>query len=198
MLTLIIGGARSGKSGLAQRLAEATGRDVLFLATMQPLDDELRARVEAHRADRPPHWRTVEEPRDVLRALRDHARPGHAVVVDCATLWISNLLIDALGDASAATATQLDAAVADAVATADALAVWAEGFDGRVFIVSNEVGAGVVPPYPLGRAFRDALGGANHALACRAAHVHAAVAGLVVDLRALGALPIEAFLEGPP
>ncbi|HXH83638.1 MAG TPA: bifunctional adenosylcobinamide kinase/adenosylcobinamide-phosphate guanylyltransferase, partial [Candidatus Tectomicrobia bacterium] len=89
MLTLIIGGARSGKSELALRLAHASGRDVLFVATMEPGDDELRERVARHRSERPAAWRTLEEPRDLVAVLEREARPGDVVVIDCITLWVS-------------------------------------------------------------------------------------------------------------
>ena len=92
-LSLLIGGARAGKSALAERLAHASGRPVLFVATMEPGDDELRARITDHRASRPAGWRTVEAPLDVAGAIRARARPGDFVIVDCLTLWVSNMLL---------------------------------------------------------------------------------------------------------
>src|SRR5438045_7258481 len=94
MLTLILGGARSGKSDFALKLASSSGRGVLFVATLEPGDDEMRARIVAHRAQRPADWRTIEEPREVVEALRRYARPGDVVLLDCITLWVSNLLMD--------------------------------------------------------------------------------------------------------
>lgn len=183
MFTLILGGARSGKSGLALRLAAASGRDVLFVATMEAGDEETRARIEAHRAERPALWRTVEAPIEVVAALRAHARRGGFVIVDCVTLWVSNMLIAAGGEADG-----LDAAVAGFIA-------WAAAYDGEIAVVSNEVGMGVVPAYPLGRAFRDALGSANQAIAARADRVHYLVAGLALELKSSGAAPPDAFGE---
>lgn len=190
MLTLILGGARGGKSALAERLAAASGRPVLFVATMEPGDDETRARIAAHRASRPPGWRTVEEPIALLDAL-GQSRPGDFIIIDCITLWVSNLLLSGIGDADTATAGEIHAAVAATLPLAAQLAAWCAAFDGEVAVVSNEVGAGVVPAYPLGRAFRDAIGTANRALAARADRVYYAIAGLALEIKSLGAVPIE-------
>lgn len=192
MLTLILGGARSGKSDLAVRLAGATGRDVTFIATMQPLDDELRRRVDAHRAARPAAWTTVEAPRHLLAAFEKHAQPGACIVVDCLTLWASNLLLDAVGEADVP-AERASAAVEPIVRAAAELAGRAAGSPADAIAVSNEVGLGVVPATPLGRLFRDALGGVNRAFAARAQRVYSLNAGLAVDLTALGARPLESL-----
>jgi adenosylcobinamide kinase/adenosylcobinamide-phosphate guanylyltransferase len=191
-LTLILGGARSGKSDLAVRFAAASGRPVLFVATMEPGDDELRARVAAHRATRPAGWRTIEAPVALLDALAAEARPGAFVIIDCVTLWVSNLLLGAIEDVERASAAEIDAGVRSVVSLAEKLAAWCANTGAEVAVVSNEVGAGVVPPYALGRAFRDALGGSNRALASRAQRVYWTAAGLALEIKALGALPIEA------
>ncbi len=194
MLTLILGGARSGKSDLALRLAAASGRHVLFVATMEPGDEEMRARIEAHRAQRPETWRTVEEPRDVVAALKREARDGDFVLIDCLTLLVSNLLLEAVGPVDRIDDDSAPASAATEVVRATAALVdSANSFDGEIAIVSNEVGLGVVPPYPLGRVFRDALGAANRLIAARADHVYYLVAGLVLDVSALGAVPLERF-----
>jgi adenosylcobinamide kinase/adenosylcobinamide-phosphate guanylyltransferase len=196
-LTLIIGGARSGKSELAARLAAASGRDVLVLATMQPRDDELRARVAAHRASRPAAWRTVEEPLRVLDALRAQAPAGSFVLLDCLTLWISNLLLAAAPAQEDLPHDIAAHAIAEIDARAAALASWCAAYDGDVAAVTNEVGMGVVPAYALGRYFRDALGAANRAFAARAERVYLTVAGLALDLKALGAEPVDAIADAP-
>jgi adenosylcobinamide kinase/adenosylcobinamide-phosphate guanylyltransferase len=196
VLTLVIGGARSGKSDLAQRLAIATGAPVVFIATMQPLDDETRHRVDAHRAARPDSWTTVEAPDDPLAALKQRARTGDCVVIDCLTLWISNLLLAAVGDAAEVPADQAASSVDETVARAAALADRTAAHIGDVIVVTNEVGLGVVPPTPLGRLFRDALGGANREFASRADRVYQLTAGLALELKSLGAWPLDAF--GPP
>lgn len=193
MLTLILGGARSGKSDLAQRLATAARRDVLFIATMQPLDDETRLRVDTHSAARPGHWTTVEAPYDVVAALDAHARPGACVVIDCLTLWVSNLLLDQVGEGGDVPAERAAAAVDTIVRRAAALAQRAQAHDGDAIIVSNEVGLGIVPATPLGRMFRDALGGVNREVAARADRVYGVVAGLALELKSLGAQPLQAF-----
>jgi adenosylcobinamide kinase/adenosylcobinamide-phosphate guanylyltransferase len=195
MITLILGGARSGKSDLAVRLAEDSGRRVLVLATMQPGDGEMRSRVAAHRASRPGAWRTIEEPLQLADALDAHARPGDFVLIDCVTLWVSNLLLARLPEHDGISPERIDAAVGAVRSAVDALLSWAADFGGDVALVSNEVGLGLVPPYPLGRVFRDALGAANRTLAERADRVLYVVAGLVLDLRALGAVPLGRFGE---
>ena len=192
MLTFILGGARSGKSELATNLAAASGRDVLFVATMRELDDEMQARVAAHRADRPAAWRTVEAPIDLLPALQSEARSGAFVVIDCVTVWIANRLLDALPEPDGASTEDADRVTAEVAREAGALAAWASTFDGDVAIVSNDVGSGVVPAYRLGRVFRDATGAANKTLAAAAARAYYVIAGMALDLRALGAVPIDA------
>jgi adenosylcobinamide kinase/adenosylcobinamide-phosphate guanylyltransferase len=194
-LTLILGGARSGKSDLALRLAAASKRPVLFVATMEAGDDEMRARIDAHRAGRPDAWRTVEAPTALLDALAAEARAGECVLIDCVTLWVSNVLLSSLGDDGSPDASEIASSVRSAVLLAERLAAWSAAFEGEAVVVSNEVGGGVVPAYALGRAFRDALGGANRALASRAGRVYHVEAGLAVDLKALGAQPIETLGE---
>jgi adenosylcobinamide kinase/adenosylcobinamide-phosphate guanylyltransferase len=146
---LVLGGARSGKSRYALALAEAAATERLFLATAAAGDAEMAARIERHRTGRGPGWRTLEEPLELAAALRAEARESRVVLVDCVTLWLSNVLI-----AGRDVAAQL----ADLVDTIAAL-------DGPAVIVSNEVGAGLVPPTPLGREFRDWQGRANQELA---------------------------------
>jgi adenosylcobinamide kinase/adenosylcobinamide-phosphate guanylyltransferase len=190
VLTLVLGGARSGKSDFALKLASASRRQVLFVATMEPGDDEMRARIGAHRAQRPASWRTIEEPCAVVEALHRDAGSGDFVLLDCVTLWVSNLLIDAADEMDDGASPKAALHVKSQIY---ALVDWAAAFDGDVVVVSNEVGLGVVPVYPLGRAFRDALGAANRAIAARADRVYYLVAGLVVDLNAIGAVPLEGF-----
>jgi adenosylcobinamide kinase/adenosylcobinamide-phosphate guanylyltransferase len=195
MLTLILGGARSGKSDLAERLATASGRPVLFVATMEPGDDETRARIAAHRAQRPSTWRTVEEPLDVLAALRTHAAAGDFIIVDCATLWVSNLLLAQASDIDDIPPEAARAMIDDVDVRARELVEWCMSLNGQVMVVSNEVGAGIVPSYPVGRVFRDALGAVNRTVAERADRVYYLVAGLALELKALGAATLNTFSE---
>ncbi|HOF87397.1 MAG TPA: bifunctional adenosylcobinamide kinase/adenosylcobinamide-phosphate guanylyltransferase [Armatimonadota bacterium] len=179
-LTVILGGARSGKSTFAERLAAAHGGQVTYLATAQAFDDEMAARIAAHRAERPAGWRTVECPLDPAAAIRAHAADTDCFLLDCLTLLVSNLLL-----VDATTAEDRIRSATDAV-----LAAYHEaGAD--LLLVSNEVGLGLVPEYPLGRAYRDALGRANQRLAAAADRVYVLIAGLPVEVKALAAQVIR-------
>ncbi|HRW50333.1 MAG: bifunctional adenosylcobinamide kinase/adenosylcobinamide-phosphate guanylyltransferase [Caldilinea sp.] len=177
-LTLILGGARSGKSTYAEQQAAAAGGRVLYVATAEAWDDEMRARIAAHRAQRPATWRTVEAPRAVGAAARAALDDGADVVlVDCLTLLASNVII-ALPEGSdeRAASVALDQEL-------DALLAAYEASDAAWFVVSNEVGLGIVPAYPLGRVYRDALGRANQRMAALADRVIFMVAGLPMTVK---------------
>ncbi|HZO80838.1 MAG TPA: bifunctional adenosylcobinamide kinase/adenosylcobinamide-phosphate guanylyltransferase [Candidatus Binataceae bacterium] len=164
-VTLITGGARSGKSAHALALAEASGAARrFFVATAEPLDDEMRERIAHHRAHRPTAFATVEEPIAIAAALVALEGRADLVIIDCVTLWISNLMLAGRSD---------DAIAAEARALADVLA--AAGFESLV--VSGEVGAGIVPENATARRFRDLLGWANQAVAQVAQRVVLMVAG---------------------
>jgi adenosylcobinamide kinase / adenosylcobinamide-phosphate guanylyltransferase len=165
-LTLLIGGARSGKSSLAVDLAERSQLDVVFVATGEAGDDEMAARIALHRAERPAHWTTVEEPLAVQDAL-EAARADAFVLLDCLSLWVANLL-ERRPDG-------LLEAVAGAAAAAAAR-------PGPTVAVTNEVGLGLVPNTPLGREYRDLLGRVNGAWADVAGRVYLVVAGRVLPL----------------
>ena len=169
---LVLGGARSGKSAYAQSLAETCASERLYLATAAAGDEEMAARIARHRADRGQGWTTLEEPLEVASALAAEARPGRVVVVDCLTLWLSNLML--AGREPAAAIAGLARAIGDLA--------------GPVILVSNEVGLGIVPEHRLGREFRDWQGRANReiAQACDAAVFIAA--GLPVQLKPAPAL----------
>lgn len=187
-ITLVLGGARGGKSAWAERRASTSGRAVLYLATATAGDEEMVGRIAAHQAQRPASWCTVEAPVRLLQAVRDSAAPGDTVVVDCLTLWVSNVMLHMLGpDAdpdSAVPAIWADIE-AFAIQDMDALVALARDRDQTLIVVSNEVGMGVVPATPLGRHYRDILGRVNQAVASKADSVIMMIAGLPVDLRKL-------------
>ncbi|HZQ38894.1 MAG TPA: bifunctional adenosylcobinamide kinase/adenosylcobinamide-phosphate guanylyltransferase [Dehalococcoidia bacterium] len=190
-LTLVLGGARSGKSGHAERLAAASGWEVVYVATATAGDEEMAERIARHRAARPPGWQTVEAALDLDLRLPAEVPERACALIDCLSVWLSNELLRRLER------TATDDTIAPALAAAvereqdertERLLGWAAQRSGPTIVVSNEVGSGVVPPYPLGRLYRDLLGRANQTLAAAAAAVHFVVAGIAVDLRRL-ALP---------
>ncbi len=171
-ITLVLGGASSGKSAYAERLVTASGRRRIYLATAQAFDQEMEAKIAAHRSQRGPDWRTIDAPHDLAAALA--ALPeGHAVLLDCATMWLSNRLL-----AEADIETEIEPLL-------DALSRCAS----PVVIVSNEVGLCVVPDTPLARRFRDLQGMLNRRIAERSSRVIAVMAGLPLALK--GSLPEE-------
>jgi adenosylcobinamide kinase/adenosylcobinamide-phosphate guanylyltransferase len=177
-MTLILGGARSGKSAWAQKMAAEGGRPVLYVATATAGDEEMAARIAAHRAERPAHWRTLETPLQVGAAITATMPSGvDLVLVDCLTLLANNVLGPLPETISAAEAEAALAAEVDGL-----LAAYLAG-SAEWIIVSNEVGLGLVPPYPLGRLYRDALGRANQRLAAAADTVLFMVAGLPLTLK---------------
>lgn len=166
-LTLLVGGARSGKSTLAVRAAGFHGRPVVFLATAEALDEEMAERIRLHRAERPPGWRTVEAPLHVADALRD-IEPDATVILDCVTMWVAN------GVAAHGEAWVLDeSAVIVQEATARG---------GATLVVSNEVGSGIVPADAATRRWRDLLGRVNSAFSGAADAAYLVVAGRAVEL----------------
>ncbi|MFZ4828006.1 MAG: bifunctional adenosylcobinamide kinase/adenosylcobinamide-phosphate guanylyltransferase [Phototrophicaceae bacterium] len=171
-LILLLGGARSGKSTYAERWAQKHGRDVLFVATAQAFDTEMTARIDAHRASRPAEWHTLETPQHLARALATQSYAVDTVIVDCMTLWVTNILLSFDDDATEASIhAETEAQVVELLEyIAQHPATW--------LLVTNEVGMGVVPPTRLGRFFRDALGFANQRVASHADEVILLVAGL--------------------
>ena len=165
-LVFLLGGARSGKSALAVRLAEGSGLPVTFLATAEARDDEMAERIARHRAARPAGWTTIEEPVDLVGAL-DRVPADSCLVVDCLSLWVSNVL------ERGEEAIEREASEAAArVAAPEALSV----------AVSNEVGLGIVPASDLGRRYRDLLGRVNAVWAESAGEAALVVAGRLVPL----------------
>jgi adenosylcobinamide kinase/adenosylcobinamide-phosphate guanylyltransferase len=185
-LSLILGGARAGKSIYAENLAAEYGPRVLYIATAGAWDDEMRARVIAHRAQRPATWPTLEAPTGVGAALLA-ARPAvDAILLDCLTMLVSNVIFShpALTDAPDAEPAAHEPELTRAVlAEVDALLAARQTLGLPLVVVSNEVGLGLVPPYPLGRLYRDILGRANQRVAAAADYACLLVAGLPLVLK---------------
>lgn len=179
MSILVTGGARSGKSGFAERLTRklADSRQAVYVATGQAFDEEMEARIALHRQQRQAdgfQWETLEEPLKLAALLKQLSGSGQTVLVDCLTLWLSNQLLaveersDRQELAEAAIA-ELEQAVS--------------GFEGTLILVTNEVGGGIVPEYALGRLYRDLAGRMNARLAARCGQVFLVTAGIPVELR---------------
>jgi len=179
---LIIGGARSGKSQFALEMASSLDDKVLFVATGEPLDEEMRERIEEHKKRRPSGWRTIEVPTGVGRRIKEEIRDARVVILDCLTLLVSNVM-SRCGDAE-----QVDPKfVEDKLALEiKELIKCIDGIDASFIIVSNEVGMGLVPENRLGRLYRDLLGKVNQELARHADKIHLMVAGIAIDVRNLG------------
>jgi len=164
---LVLGGARSGKSAYAERLVAESGLERVYVATAEPGDPEMAERIAQHRSRRGDDWRTVEEPTQLEDVLKAEAREGRAVLVDCLTLWLSNLMLAGL----------------EVEARSQRLSQLMSRLPGLLVVVSNEVGLGVVPDTPLGRRFRDAQGRLNQAIARAADRVVFMAAGLPLVLK---------------
>lgn len=169
-IILVLGGARSGKSAYAQARAEAMGLEPVFVATAQAFDDEMATRIARHQADRDDRWRTVDAPLELPTAVTTHARSDRVLLLDCLTLWVSNLMMRE----------------ADVEAASRDLCAALRAASGPIILVSNEVGLGIVPDNALARSFRDAAGRLNQMVAAAADEVLFMVAGLPMPVRRHG------------
>lgn len=176
-ITLLLGGARSGKSSYAQSLAEATGRSVTFIATAQALDEEMVARIQKHQAERPSEWQTLEIPTGLAACVGQIT--SAVVIVDCITLLVSNLLMPFVKDESIDEPSFTQAVQAEIEQLIRAIRERNQNW----IIVSNEVGLGLIPSYPMGRIYRDVLGWANQRLAREADNVIFMVAGIPTTIK---------------
>jgi adenosylcobinamide kinase / adenosylcobinamide-phosphate guanylyltransferase len=176
---LILGGARSGKTNhaitLATRLADEHGSRVVYVATAQALDDEMRDRIDRHRAQRPASWQTLEAPSQLAIALS--VQPPQILLVDCLTLWLSNALLLDFDEAAPT------APVRSWNEERTAFLQWLEQYRGVVLLVSNEVGSGIVPASPLARRFQDEQGRLNQDVAALCESVTLVVAGIAVAVK---------------
>lgn len=166
-ITLVLGGVRSGKSRFAEKLVEESGLDAVYIATGQAFDSEMKARIDRHQARRGENWQTIEAPLDLTAALKSIAPRNCSVLIDCLTLWVSNLMMKEMdiGDETR----RLSAVLAEVKSP--------------VVIVTNEVGMGIVPDNKLAREFRDHAGDLNQEIAAMASQVYLVAAGLPLKLK---------------
>lgn len=167
-LTLILGGARAGKSNFAEKVAREAGR-VVYIATAEALDDEMRERIENHKKGRSLDWETIESPNNLMESIRQIDSDVDLIIIDCLTVYISNLLARFSGEEILKNVSEALNALND--------------FDGKTIFVSNEVGAGIVPDNKMARDYRDVLGKTNQIVAEAAKEVHLMVAGIPVKIK---------------
>ena len=180
MRTLIIGGARSGKSAYAEQLAHDAGKEVIYIATAQANDAEMQARITHHRARRGQAWHTVEEPLALGVAIARWSAPGRLILIDCLTVWLSNLLFAEARDfPEVGTVVPPECVDRERSSFLDAI----ERAGGELVIVSNEVGMGIVPLGAVSRWFADEAGRLNQAVAARCERVGLVAAGLPLKLK---------------
>ncbi|MDD2442953.1 MAG: bifunctional adenosylcobinamide kinase/adenosylcobinamide-phosphate guanylyltransferase [Desulfotomaculaceae bacterium] len=185
-LILVLGGSRSGKSEFAENIAAQMGERVIYIATSAVRDEEMADRVRLHRERRPQGWETVEEEKFICQ-VTSKGREGDVFLLDCVTGWITNLLLDELipetGAKSADKESYIMEQVEQLMETVD--------HGAHLIAVSNEVGLGLVPEYPLGRVFRDLAGKVNQALAQNADQVYFAIAGLHLEIKSMAVAKTE-------
>jgi adenosylcobinamide kinase/adenosylcobinamide-phosphate guanylyltransferase len=181
MAELILGGARSGKSALAEKRARESRLRIVYLATAETRDEEMARRIEHHRARRPAEWGLVEAPLFLAAALRQHAAGDACLLVDCLTLWLSNLFFAGRAVAQAEAGQAVDCALL--AGETQALLDLLPNLPGRIILVSNEVGWGIVPIDPVSRLFADEQGRLNQRVAAVAERVTLVAAGLSLELK---------------
>jgi adenosylcobinamide kinase/adenosylcobinamide-phosphate guanylyltransferase len=178
-MILILGGARSGKSAFAQNLAMQLSEEVIYIATAQALDNEMKTRIENHRKERPNSWITIERPHGIAQLFDQQPPSAPVVLLDCMTILATNLLLEASQDDHDPDEKAASAALEGEIS---GLLNMIQQGSAAWIIVSNEVGLGLVPAYPLGRIYRDLLGRANQRLAAAADEVYFMVAGIPVPI----------------
>jgi adenosylcobinamide kinase/adenosylcobinamide-phosphate guanylyltransferase len=171
MIIFVTGGARSGKSDFVQELAEKLEGKRLFIATAEALDDEMKERIRKHQEKRGDRWNTIEEPLDLGNAIRSVSNSYRTILVDCLTVWLSNLLMEYKDE---------DEIISEMM---DDFFTSMDDFEETIIVVSNEVGLGIVPDNELARIYRDKLGFLNQRLAKRADHVYVLISGIPVKIK---------------
>lgn len=179
---LVLGGARSGKSSFAEKIAGSSGLEVVYLATSEIRDHEMLLRVKKHREQRPKNWQTVEEPLHPEKVISEILKPSRIILLDCMTLWISNLLLHPDLPNRKAGVEEKERYILDKVKTMLALL---KTSGSPAILVSNEVGYGIVPDNPLARTYRDIAGRVNQLCARYAKEVFLVIAGIPVELKSL-------------
>jgi adenosylcobinamide kinase / adenosylcobinamide-phosphate guanylyltransferase len=188
VLTLVLGGIRSGKSEFAERLAAKAGRHLLYLATGVSGDDEMRDRIRRHRERRSDDWTTIEAPLAPAGALSAAGRDWDVVLVDSVSGWVANLLLQVDNPASGATLASLETVLTDGIGD---LLAWQRSSGIRTVLVSDEVGLSLVSTDPVGRRFQDLLGAANQRLASEATEVYLVSVGLPLQLKGPAPTPLH-------
>ncbi|MCX5777089.1 MAG: bifunctional adenosylcobinamide kinase/adenosylcobinamide-phosphate guanylyltransferase [Candidatus Firestonebacteria bacterium] len=166
----ITGGARSGKSSFAEKLALKKAKDRVYIATMQGLDEEMKERIALHKEQRGPSWSTIEEPLELLFALKNNDKKGRVLLIDCLTLWVSNKMMKGHKEK-------------EILKAAESITMYSAAAKASVIVVSNEVGMGLVPDNKLGRDFRDIQGRVNRIFAERAAKMYFVVSGVPLEVK---------------
>ena len=182
-LILVLGGARSGKSAVSEAKVSELADEIVYIATMEPNDEELKERVKRHKKMRPAEWKTVEEPLLVQEAVQRESKSGVAILIDCLTLFVSNCMMKNMSED-------------EIVIKVKKLALECKRSKVDVVIVSNEVGMGVVPPSESGRAFRDIQGFANQAVAKAADEVYFTIAGIPINIKPNASIGAAKNAEG--
>lgn len=201
-LIFVTGGTRSGKSAFAEEVAAALGSDVTYIATARAGDSEMAERIALHRERRPESWRTVEEPEEVRKAIEYWGKRSEVILLDCLTIYISNLLLAGENGGADNNGTAGGGSISDSaefnrniVSAVKQIATAAKTAKAHVVVVSNEVGLSLVSPYPLGRQYQEIVGRANQVLARDADETFLVVAGIPLDLKEMGRQVRERFRE---
>lgn len=182
-LILVTGGARSGKSSFAEKTARDFGENILYIATAIAFDDEMKERIRRHRLQRPERWETLEAFRDFDRVLRGRLEGRDAVLLDCVTVMVSNIMLQRAMDWESLSAGEINEAEREVAGQVEALLSIIKEADMPFILVTNELGMGVVPPSVLGRAMRDIAGRTNQQLARGAEEVYLCVSGIPVKIK---------------